>query len=75
MFVCPAADDWREVQASTYETKVRELGVDGMYIDQFAFAGAVKDCWSAGHGHPTPSYAARTERDATRLIRSRIEEA
>lgn len=75
MFVCPAVEDWREVQASTYETKVRELNVDGMYIDQFGFAGEGKDCWSRDHGHPTPSYAVETERDATRLIRDRIDAA
>jgi hypothetical protein len=28
------------VQASTYATKVRELDVDGMYLDQFGFAGS-----------------------------------
>ncbi|NQT86505.1 hypothetical protein HQ560_07045, partial [bacterium] len=52
-----------------------ELGIDGMYIDQFGFGGAVKDCWSAAHGHPVPSYCVRTERDMTRLIRERVEKA
>jgi hypothetical protein len=73
MFVCPGVPAWREVQASTYATKVEELDVDGMYLDQFGFAGSRKDCWSADHGHAVPSYAVRTERDTTRLVRERIE--
>ena len=75
MMICPGAKAWREVQASTYETKVKELGVDGMYIDQFGFANAWKDCYSDKHGHPVPSSPARTERDMTRLIRQRVEAA
>jgi hypothetical protein len=75
MFICPAVADWREVQASTYATKVNELGVDGMYIDQFGFAGSEKDCWSRDHGHPAPSYAVATEQDCTRMIRERVEAA
>lgn len=72
MFVCPAVEPWREIQASTYETKVAELGVDGMYIDQFGFSHD-KDCWSAEHGHESPSDGVVSERDTTRLIRERIE--
>lgn len=75
MFVCPAVEAWREVQASTYAAKVRELNVDGMYIDQFGFAGALKDCWSTEHGHPVPSYSVVAERDTTLAIRDRIESA
>ena len=33
MFVCPGVAEWREIQASTYASKVQELDVDGMYID------------------------------------------
>ncbi|HUT92730.1 MAG TPA: DUF6259 domain-containing protein [Thermoguttaceae bacterium] len=73
MFVCPGVAPWREVQASTYATKARELDVDGMYLDQFGFAGSGKDCWSKGHGHEVPSYAVLTERDCTRMVRERIE--
>ena len=62
---------WREVQASTYETKVKELNVDGMYIDEFGFADASKDCWSREHGHEVPSFPAQGEREATRMIRQR----
>ncbi len=75
MFVCPGVEAWREVQASTYETKVSELGVDGMYIDQFGFAGSDKDCWSSDHGHARPSYTVVTERDCTERIRRRVEAA
>ncbi len=71
MFICPAVDAWREVQASTYETKVQELGVDGIYIDQFGFSHN-KDCWSDEHGHPVPSYAVAGERDMTKLIRRQV---
>ncbi len=73
MSLCAGVKAWREVQASTYETKVKELGVDGMYIDQFGFANAGKDCSSDKHGHPVPSYCVRTERDTTRVIRERVE--
>lgn len=72
MCICPAVEAWREVQASTYATKVGELEPDGMYIDQFGFAEAGKDCWSSEHGHPVPSYTVVAERDATRLIRQRV---
>ncbi len=75
MYVCPAVDAWQEVQASTYATKLRELNVDGMYVDQFGFAGAEKDCHSADHGHAVPSFAVQTERDCTRAIRRRIDAA
>ena len=73
MFVCPHVAQWREVQASTYAAKVEELDVDGMYIDQFGFANAGKDCWSADHGHKRPSYAVESELGCTRIIRDRIE--
>ncbi|MBL7223060.1 MAG: hypothetical protein ISS72_04335 [Candidatus Brocadiae bacterium] len=75
MMVCPGVEAWREVQASTYETKVKELGVDGMYIDQFGFTNSWKDCYSKQHGHPVPSYPVVTERDMTKLIRERVEAA
>ncbi|MBM4034442.1 MAG: hypothetical protein FJ291_22075 [Planctomycetes bacterium] len=75
MMVCPGVPAWCEVQASTYETKVKELGVDGMYIDQFGFADPWKDCYSDKHGHPTPSCPAATERETTKLIRERVEKA
>jgi hypothetical protein len=73
--MCPGVKPWREVQASTYETKVKELDVDGVYIDQFGFGNVGKDCWSDKHGHPVPSYCVRTEREMTRLIRERVEAA
>ena len=75
MSLCAGVKAWREVQASTYHTKVKELDVDGMYIDQFGFANVGKDCWSKDHGHPVPSYCVRTERDTTQAIRERIEAA
>jgi len=75
MMICPGVKDWQEVQASTYETKVKELGVDGMYIDQFGFANSWKDCYSKDHGHPVPSYPVTTEREMTKLVRERVEKA
>jgi len=73
MFVCPYVAAWHEVQASTYAARVRELDVDGMYLDQFGFANRHKDCWSAEHGHEVPSYAVTSERDCTRIVRDRID--
>ena len=73
MVMCAGVSAWQEVQASTYATKVRELGVDGMYLDEFGFAGVNQDCWSNEHGHKVPSYAVDTERDCTRAVRQRID--
>lgn len=75
MYVCSYVPAWREVQASTYAGKVRELGVDGMYLDEYGFAGTWVDCWSKEHGHPVPGYAVVGERDGTAMVRRRIEEA
>jgi hypothetical protein len=75
IFVCAGVEAWRKIQADTYATKVRELGVDGMYIDQYGFTGTDKDCYSTKHGHPTPSYAVRTELETTRRIRRAIDAA
>jgi hypothetical protein len=72
MYACPAVSEWREVQCSTYAARVRELNVDGMYIDQFGFAGPWRDCWAKDHGHEVPSYAVAVERDCTRAVRRRI---
>jgi len=75
MYACSFAPGWRDVQAATYAEKVKELDVDGMYLDEYGFAGPSVDCWAPGHGHPVPSYCVAGERDATRMIRRRIEEA
>lgn len=75
MFVCPGVAAWREVQASTYATKVEQLDVDGMYIDQFGFANQGKNCYSSAHGHEVPSDPVVTERDCTEIIRRRIDRA
>ena len=75
MYVCAAVPAWREVQAATYGQKVEELNVDGMYLDEYGFAGPRVDCWSKDHGHPVPSYAVTAERDATRMVRQRIDGA
>lgn len=73
IYVCPGVEGWRKVQATTYATKVRELDVDGVYIDQFGFAGHWKDCYSDQHGHPVPSYPVRTELATTAAIRQAID--
>jgi len=70
--ICSYVPAWREVQASTYADKVRQLDVDGMYIDEYGFAGSHFDCWSTEHGHARPGYAVVGERDTTRLIRQSI---
>ena len=73
MMTCPWVSAWREVQAGTYATKVEELDVDGMYLDQFGFANTGKDCWTSDHGHPVPGYAVLGERGLSTLVRRRIE--
>ncbi len=73
MMICSAVPAWRKVQASTYERYVRQLGVDGMYLDQFGFANGAKDCWATGHGHPVPGYTVRSERGLTRQVREAME--
>ncbi len=75
IYVCPGVQAWRDVQAATYAAKVRELDVDGMYIDQFGFTGHWKDCYSDQHGHPVPSYPVRTELATTTAIRRAIDGA
>ncbi len=73
IFICPGVEAWRQVQSATYAAKVRELDVDGMYIDQFGFTGTDKDCYSDKHGHPVPSYPVLTERETTRAIRRAVD--
>ena len=75
MMVCPAVNPWRAVQAGTYADKAAELGVDGMYVDQFGFANSGKDCYSAEHGHPVPSDPAVEERGMMRSIRRSVDRA
>jgi hypothetical protein len=75
MFMCPWVEDWQDVQSQTYGEKVGELQVDGMYVDQFGFAGPDKDCWSREHGHPWPGYATVGERLMSQRIRSRVDAA
>lgn len=70
--ICSYVPAWREVQSSTYAEKVRQLNVDGMYIDEYGFAASHFDCWSTEHGHARPGYAVAGERDTTRLIRQGI---
>jgi len=73
MYVCSYVPEWRRVQAATYATKVKELDVDGMYLDEFGFAGSWVDCWSRAHGHAVPGYAVVGERDCTEMVRRGIE--
>ena len=75
IFICPGVEGWRKVQAATYAAKIRELDVDGMYIDQFGFTGSDKNCHSADHGHPVPSYPVVTEQQTTRAIRAAVDAA
>jgi hypothetical protein len=75
IFVCPAVQAWRSIQATTYATKCRELDIDGMYIDEFGFTGTEKDCYSGKHGHAVPSYPVLTELDTTRAVRQAVEAA
>jgi len=71
--ICSYVPAWRDVQASTYADKVRQLGVDGMYIDEYGFAGSNFDCWSDEHGHGRPGYAVVGERETTRRIRKAVD--
>jgi hypothetical protein len=73
IYACSFAPQWRDVQASTYAEKARELSPDGMYIDEYGFAGANVDCWSGGHGHARPGYAVAGERECTRMIRRSLD--
>lgn len=75
MFVCPHPEAWREVQETTYERMVRRMSADGMYMDQFGFAGADKRCYSPDHGHPVPSFPAAVERGMLERARAAISRA
>ncbi len=75
MFICPGVRAWQRIQADTYAAKVRELGVSGMYMDQFGFANPAKRCWAPNHGHPIPSFPVRTERQCAREVRRAVDAA
>jgi len=75
MYVCSYVPAWRDVQRSTYAAKVKELDVDGMYLDEFGFAGSWVDCYAKDHGHAVPGYAVVGERDCTQLVREAIDKA
>lgn len=75
MMICPAPPAWSDVQASTYASKIRELNVDGMYLDQFGFSNVEKDCWSDQHGHAVPSFCVETERGTTHHVRQSMDAA
>lgn len=72
MMMCPWLKAWRETQTETYRQKVSELGVDGMYMDQFGFANPQKDCWSPAHGHPVPGSTMRAEKEFADLVRGAV---
>lgn len=72
MMICSHVPAWRDVQAGTYAARVRELGVDGMYLDQFGFANVGKDCWSPKHGHGVPGCTVAGEFGLTRAVRRRL---
>jgi hypothetical protein len=75
MYVCSYVPAWRDVQSSTYAAKVKELDVDGMYLDEFGFAGSWVDCYAKDHGHAVPGYAVVGERDCTQMVRRAIDQA
>ena len=72
MMMCPWLRAWRETQVETYRQKVRELQVDGMYMDQFGFANPQKDCWSPAHGHPVPGSTMLAETEFADLIHGAV---
>ena len=72
MMMCPWLQAWRDVQTETYRQKVRELDVDGMYMDQFGFANSQKDCWSPAHGHPVPGSTLLAEKELAGLIHGAV---
>ncbi len=72
MMMCPWLEAWRATQAETYRQKVRELEVDGMYMDQFGFTNPQKDCWSPVHGHPVPGSTLLAEKELADRIHGAI---
>jgi len=73
MMICSHVEAWRETQAATYAACVRDLGADGMYLDQFGFANPVKDCWSADHRHPVPGYSVTGEKGLSQGVRREVD--
>jgi hypothetical protein len=47
--MCMGTEFWRNKYAGLAESAFRELGVDGIYMDQ---ACSTLACYDAGHGHP-----------------------
>ena len=70
LFICPAVEPWQEVQATTYARVVERMDADGMYLDEFGFAGPGKWCWSPHHGHRVPSSSMQAEQALTRKVRA-----
>lgn len=48
---CPSTDIWHGKIIGLVDRLQRELGVDGIYIDQIA-AAAPEPCWNENHPHP-----------------------
>lgn len=48
---CPSTDIWHEKIINLVDRLQKELGVDGVYIDQIA-AAAPEPCWNESHPHP-----------------------
>jgi len=74
MMMCPMVEEWKKVQFDTYRGKVAELGVDGMYMDQFGFSNQGKDCWRASHKHPVPSSTTVAEASFVAQMRKNLED-
>lgn len=49
--MCPATEFWQDTVADICETLIGEYGVNAIYIDQVAAAGAAL-CYDPTHGHP-----------------------
>lgn len=49
--ICPFTEYWQKKISHIVDKLVNEYGVDGVYIDQIAAAGA-KLCFDQNHGHP-----------------------
>lgn len=68
--MCPYVPAWREYLTGVYQRVVRDLGPDGVYIDEFGRNLLNRTCWARDHGHPVPMGMSPGEQVLTRQVRA-----
>ena len=72
--MCPSVRKWRRLFSRRLAYLARELGIDGIYIDQVLGAMALP-CYGRNHGHGTPNQAWAGYHKFLKLVRRRVKTA